>query len=564
VSVRELVVGTRGSALALAQTEIVCAGLRRIDPSIAIRVERITTAGDSRSNVPLALLGRGVFVTEIESALRAGRIDFAVHSAKDLPSTLASDLTLGAILPRADARDVVVSPHGTLRKLPVGARVGTSSPRRTCQLRALRPDLELADVRGNVDTRLRKLAAGEFDALVLAGAGLIRLGRAAEASDWLDPNIMIPSVGQGALAVEVRADDERTLRLIQALDNSETRAAVTAERAFLAELGAGCRAAAGAYARVEGDRLRIVALIGSIDGRHVRAARTGVIKQPEELGASIARELLRSGGAEFLAHRGGALAGKRVAVTRAPEQSRELIELLRANGAEPVSCPTIAIERLADYTELDAELRRLASVHWIVFTSVNAVHAVADRLIALQLSVPASVLIAAVGGSTAEALARRIRAATFIPTCAKGDTLADELPDVKGHTVLFPRGDLAADLLPSRLRARGARVWDVVAYRTMPGAGIAELESRMRDGQIDAVIFMSPSSVRFAADILGARATSSERPVIACVGSTTADAVREIGLEPDAVPATPSVGAIVEALERCFAARDRPAALSST
>jgi hydroxymethylbilane synthase len=227
MSVRELVVGTRGSALALVQTEIVCSELRKFDPSIAMRVDRITTTGDERSDIPLSQLGRGIFVTEIEGALRDGRIDVAVHSAKDLPSTLADDLVLGAILPRADARDVLVSRHGTLRKLPVGARVGTSSPRRACQLLALRPDLVPCDIRGNVDTRLRKLAAGEFDAIVLAAAGLIRLGRQAEITEWLDPIMMIPSVGQGALAIEVRADDERTLRLVARLDHAHTRAAVS-------------------------------------------------------------------------------------------------------------------------------------------------------------------------------------------------------------------------------------------------------------------------------------------------------------------------------------------------
>ena len=570
MTARELVVGTRGSALALAQTEIVCAALRRIDPSVAIRIERIRTTGDQKADVPLAELGRGIFVTEIESALRDGRVDFAVHSAKDLPSVLADDVVLGAFLPRADARDVIVSTQQlSLRKLPPGSRVGTSSPRRMCQLHALRPDLEACDIRGNVDTRLRKLASGEYDALMLAGAGLIRLGRAAEASDWLDPGLMIPCVGQGALAVEIRRGDARTLELIARLDDPASRIAVTAERAFLAELGAGCRAAAAAYAYVVGDRVHIVALIGDEDGHHVRSARTGDVRHPTELGIAIARELLRAGGVRFLAHRSAngsmsPLWGKRVAVTRAAEQSPELVELLRANGAEPIACPLIAIEPLTDYSELDAELRRLSSASWLVFTSVNAVNAVADRLDALRVTLPASVLIAAVGGATADAVARRIRGVDFVPSRANAETLGDELPDVKAQRVVFPRGDLASETLTARLRMRGARVSDVIAYRTVPGPGAAALEAAVREGTLDAVIFMSPSSVRFTGDTLVAARPSSLRPAIACVGGTTAAAVREIGIEPDIVAATASVGGIVEALMRYFTAVSKPAMISST
>jgi hydroxymethylbilane synthase len=563
MSARELVVGTRGSALALAQTEIVCGSLRRLDPSVEIRVERITTTGDERADIPLSQLGRGIFVTEIEAALRAGRIDVAVHSAKDLPSTLADDLALGAILPRADARDVLVSPYGTLRKLPVGARVGTSSPRRVCQLLALRPDLQPCDVRGNVDTRLRKLAAGEFDALVLAAAGLIRLGRQSEITEWLDPTMLIPSVGQGALAVEVRADDERTLRQVERLDHGETRAAVVAERAFLAELGAGCRAAAGAHARVEGRRLRITALIGSADGRSVRSVRSGHVTRPAELGASIARELLRDGGAPFLARATSALSGKTIAVTRPAEQAAALVELLRAHGAEPLCCPTIAIEHVSDGSQLDVALRDLGSASWIVFTSANAVHAVAERLKSLGVRMPASALLAAVGGGTAEALQRRIHRADFVPSTSNGESLADELPDVKGQVVLFPRGDLASDVLPSRLRARGAHVRDVVVYHTVAGPGVEELAPRVRDGTLDAVVFTSPSSVRFAADVLATRAASNDGPAIVCIGPTTARAARELGIEPDAQAETQSVGGIVEALERCLSARGDTASLSS-
>ena len=297
-----LTVGTRGSALALAQTELVRAALAQRWPGLEVRVERITTTGDARRDVPLAALGRGAFVSEIETALRERRIDIAVHSCKDLPSRLAPELRIAAVLERSDPRDVLVSRDGApLHALPPRARVGTGSPRRACQLRAMRADLDVRDIRGNVDTRLRKLAAGEFDALVLASAGLIRLGRAAEATEWLAPDVMVPAVAQGAIAVEVRADDREVTDLVAALDHAATRTAVAAERAFLARLGAGCTAAVAAHAVVcANDEISIEGLIGATDGRHVRGTRAGPAAEADALGDALAAQLLDAGGAAFL------------------------------------------------------------------------------------------------------------------------------------------------------------------------------------------------------------------------------------------------------------------------
>lgn len=550
MSARELVIGTRGSALALAQTEIVGEALRRARPELVIRVERIATTGDVRADIPLAQLGRGVFVSEIETALRERRIDAAVHSAKDLPSTLADDVMLAAILPRADARDVLVSRHGTLRKLPEGARVGTSSPRRMCQLRALRPDLRAIEIRGNVDTRLRKLASGDFDAIMLAAAGLIRLGRETEVTEWMDPDVVVPCVGQGALAVEIRTDDAATRELCEAVDDAATRAAVLAERAFLSELGAGCLAAAAAHATTNGGQLRMVALVGSSDGRHVRAVRTGDAANAEEIGCEIARDLLRSGGAGFVARTGTALAGKTIALTRPREQAAELLALLRASGARPVSCPTIAIEHLPDCTLIDAALRELPSVNWIVFTSANAVHALADRLRALKLEAPPSVRLAAIGSATASVVSRRIRRIDFTASRATAKALAEELPNVTRARVLFPHGDLAADDLPQRLRRRGADVHAVVVYRTVRGSGLDDLGDLARNGSLDAVVVSSPSAARFAAPVLSQRPAGTRAAAIICIGETTAAAAREVGLLPDVVAASPATGAVVDAIER--------------
>ncbi|HSJ64821.1 MAG TPA: hydroxymethylbilane synthase [Gemmatimonadaceae bacterium] len=300
---RPLVVGTRGSALALAQTATVVAALRTSRPNVSCEIRRITTKGDVMRDVPLATIGgRGVFADAIEDALRAGEIDFAVHSAKDLPSTTSAGLTIAAAPEREDPRDVLVSRAGNLRDLPAGARVGTSSQRRACQLLAARPDLRIRDLRGNVDTRLRKLDAGEYDAIVLAGAGLRRLGLADRVTEWLAPHTMLPAPGQGALAIECREDDAEIRRLLAPLDHEPTATALAAERGFLARLGAGCAAALAALATIgESGALRVRGVIGSPDGRLVAGEQHGPPGEAAEIGAALAEALLSRGGRELVA-----------------------------------------------------------------------------------------------------------------------------------------------------------------------------------------------------------------------------------------------------------------------
>jgi hydroxymethylbilane synthase len=304
---RTLTLGTRASKLALVQTEIVRMALNATHPALDISVEHITTRGDIVLDRPLNMVGgKGLFITEIEEALRTGQIDLAVHSAKDLPSELASDMQLGAISLRADPRDAVVSQTGArLNELPAGARIGTSSVRRACQLRQLRPDATILDLRGNVDTRLRKLHEGQYDAIILAAAGLDRLGLAHEIAERLEPDVMIPAVAQGALSVECRLGDEPIIRLLAPLNDDATRTAVLAERAFLATLGGSCSVPAAAYAHIQGDSLTIIGMIGAADGRIVRGRRSGPITQAQSLGRRLAKSLLARGGAALLAEAQG-------------------------------------------------------------------------------------------------------------------------------------------------------------------------------------------------------------------------------------------------------------------
>jgi hydroxymethylbilane synthase len=283
---RQLVIGTRGSALALWQTGHVVEKLRVIYPGLNVRIARITTRGDLVHNRALSQVGgKGLFVKEIETALLAGEIDLAVHSLKDMPTELPDGLGLGAILERADPRDALVARQGksTLATLTHGARIGTSSLRRQAQLLAIRPDLEVADLRGNVDTRLRKLRDGECDAAVLAG--LDRLGHADAISERLPVDVMLPAVGQGALCVEVRAEDVTTQTLIAGLDHRATHEAAIAERAFLQRLEGGCRVPIGAYAALEDNQFRLRGLVALPDGtRLVRDEICGPVTKAATLG----------------------------------------------------------------------------------------------------------------------------------------------------------------------------------------------------------------------------------------------------------------------------------------
>ena len=286
-------IGTRASRLALLQTEIVASRLRQAWPDVALEVVEITTAGDRDRTSPLTSgEGAGWFTSAIQDALRAGEVDLAVHSYKDLPTARPEGLVIAAVPQRADPRDALVSRDGaTLAGLPQGAVVGTSSPRRAAQTAALRPDLVLRPIRGNVDTRLAKVDAGEYDAAILAIAGLERLGLAERASHVFGFEEMLPAPAQGALAVECRRDDSETLRLLATIDDRELRGLVSAERAFLAALEAGCDFPAAAYAESFGTTLKLHGLVAP-EGVIVRSKVGGPISAGPGLGRALAKELL--------------------------------------------------------------------------------------------------------------------------------------------------------------------------------------------------------------------------------------------------------------------------------
>lgn len=300
---RSLVLGTRGSRLAIWQAEWVQARLREIAPEVTVTLQRIKTSGDKILDVSLAKIGgKGLFVKEIEEALLQGTIDLAVHSMKDVPTALPDGLEILCVPEREDPRDALISRDAKpLDGLPQGARVGTSSLRRQAQLLHHRPDLKIGMLRGNLDTRLRKLRGGEFDAIVLAAAGLKRMGWAEQITEYLPPEVSLPAIGQGALGLEGRRDDGFVRAIVSALEHPSTREAVTAERALLDKLEGGCQVPIAAHATLSGKRLHLDGLVASVDGRRlVRDSVEGSATDARELGTRLAEQLLRQGGESIL------------------------------------------------------------------------------------------------------------------------------------------------------------------------------------------------------------------------------------------------------------------------
>lgn len=300
---RLLIVGSRGSKLAVLQAQMVIDRLKLRHPGREFTIKTIKTSGDHQIQANLSEIGgQGVFVKELELALANREIDLAVHSLKDVPTELGSGLTLGAILPREEVRDVLVSKSGNgLAALPRGARLGTGSQRRATQIKAFRPDLEFIPIRGNIDTRLKKAFTEDLDGVILAGAALVRLGWQNNITEYVPIEVSLPMVGQGALAVEVRADDHETRALVSTLNDEATERSVNAERAFLRTLGGGCVAPIAALGTVSDGVLRLEGLAASMDGRQmIRSRLKGPAAQAETVGKTLGERILDMGARQFL------------------------------------------------------------------------------------------------------------------------------------------------------------------------------------------------------------------------------------------------------------------------
>jgi hydroxymethylbilane synthase len=550
MSGQEVAIGSRGSPLALAQARLVHDALER--EGQASRIVIIETEGDRRA--PDTAWGEGAFVAAIERALLAGRVDVAVHSAKDIPTDEDPRLETGAYLRRADPRDALVvraeAKERRLADLPPGSRVGTDSPRRTGFLLARRPDLAIHPLHGNVDTRLRRLDAGETDALVLACAGLDRLGLGERIAERLEAEVVPPAPGQGAIAVQIRSDDARMLALLVAIDDRLTRLAVEAERAFLSASGGGCRAPIGALATIAGDELDLLGGFASPDGSDaVVARRCGPVGSGQDLGRVLAAELEAGGQIRGTVARvepeTSRSAGRRILVTRAAEQADELVSALRDAGLDPIPVPTIAVEFDPPRGDLDTAAGLLHTYAWVVITSANGARTIlkATERILTELGAPSW---AAIGPATRRVLEHEGIEVALQPSQSSGIAMAIELPVVAGDRVLVVRGDLADEELAVALRARGAEVDDIVAYRTReaPVGSRPLLRRALADGPIDAVLFTSGSTVRGLVAL--ARAESLDIAAIpsVCIGPETAADARRAGFSVLAVSVRPEAAAL--------------------
>lgn len=602
--------GTRGSALALAQSGMIADALR----GLGATVESITirTAGDDRA--PSSVWGEGAFVTALEAALLEGRIDVAVHSAKDVPTAQDPGLCIAAFPPREDPRDALVAsdPGLTLDTLQRRARIGTDSPRRVAFLLARRPDLRPHPLHGNVDTRLRRLAEGETDALILAVAGLTRLGLAGRITQALPADVLPPAPGQGALAVQCRADDVVARPLVGQLDDAATRTAVEAERAFLAASGGGCRSPLGALGTVRDGTLEL--LVGAADPADMRvgdAPETAAAEAPgttftapgpsfgpvrvawgrrsgpagdgpaiaealaEEIAATIDRHALaarQSVAGQSVA--GQSVAGQSVArravarrprilVTRDAERAGPLLEALRARGVDPVGVPTITVEPGRPGGPLDDAVPAAASYTWVAVTSATGATALVEAA-ARRGADLGTVRIASVGRATSAVVERAGAHASFLPAVATATALAEELPIGSGDRVLLVRGNLADERLGGRLRSRGATVDEVVAYHTVeaPLESVRSARAAFRDG-LDGLVFSSGSTVRGLLALLDApdRRAALEMPAF-CIGPSTASVAREAGFVAVHEASAPDPEALAE-LVRAYLAAASPVVITA-
>lgn len=570
-------IGSRTSALAMWQTNHIIDCLQAAWPGLTCRLQPFVTQGDKTLDKPLPVIGgKGLFTAELERSLLDGEIDLAVHSLKDLPVEDSPGLTIGAITNRADVRDAMVARNGwTLATLPPGAVVGTSSTRRAAQLHALRPDLIIRSIRGNVDTRIRKVVTGDYDATLLALAGLDRLGFTDKVTERLALSVMLPAPGQGALAVQCRADDQATLTLLAALDDAAVRAAVTAERAFLHGLGGGCSAPVAAHAQVirlaDKTGIQLQALVASTDGQQIirvsGEAPSITTAAALALGEALATEALQQGAGQLVIQKASftetppsPLHGKRIVITRTPEQSTTLTAQLRALGATPISVPTICIEPLADLTALDAALQALARYDWLIVTSANAVAIIGERLGAAGLT-PKDLQhlpIAAVGPATTDALHAYGLTPAFVPERFEGEEIATGLQarvgELRGLRILLPQAAIARSQLAEALTQQGAVVDVIPIYQTLPATFTAAALCELQQG-VDAITFTSGSTVRnFMQGLAASNLPSAlvQNAAIACIGPQTAAAAQDLGLPVALIATEATVGGLVDVLVAHF------------
>ncbi len=553
----------------MVQSQEIRAQLRKICPGIQIEIEPIQTLGDTFDQLPFRELGdKGVFTKELDDSLLRGETDFATHSMKDLPSELASGLTIAAVTPAVDGRDVVVSRGGKkLRDLSPEARIGTSSVRRKALLRLNYPRLKLEELRGNIDTRLKKLKAGKYDAIVIAAAGLKRLGLGHEISEYLDPTEFLPAVGQGFLAVVCRESDSETLRVLRPLNDPGAFEFSAAAREFLKRMQGGCQVPLGCHLRREEGQLVMAGFLSRIDGSQmIHVCRQGPSEAGITLGREVAEEILSRGGREILAELKkdslpgqpgvSPLRGRRVVITRAKAQSSSLVRMLTNLRATPLVLPMIRTIAPSSWTKVDHCVERLDRYDLLVFTSQNAVRFFQKRY---QGSHPFPVPVACVGKKTAKVLRELGTSPAYLP---ERPHAAEELVELlktsmrlRGKHILYPKGAEGRDHFRRSMEGEGATVDEAIVYRTVfEERSRSQLMGVPTGERPDWIIFASPSAVRafFSQGEVDPEQEimkewiRREEVKIASIGRVTGQSLREIGIPTTVQPPEPSVEALIE------------------
>ena len=570
-------IATRRSKLALVQSNWVKAQLEATRTGLRVVLVEIVTSGDKIQNRALREVGgKSLFVKEIEEALLEGRADIAVHSLKDLPSELPPGLALLAVPPREDARDALIAraPLRTMADLPHGARVGTASLRRQALLRHIRPDLRISMLRGNVDTRLRKLREGaEYDAIVLAEAGLRRLGMHDVERLPLDLSSFVPAACQGIIGIEACAQRDDLRWITDSLEHSATRLAAEIERAFLGRVEGSCRVPVGAFASPGDGDFVVTGIVGDEDGdvikRTVGPAEVSSPGAAAALGDELAKRVLLAGGATIAAkYTGGAdalssahppsvgrpLVGKRVLVTRTRQQASNLSSRLVDVGAVPVEVPAIEVCTVPgpERETLTTALARAAEYDWVVFTSPNGVRHALDALTEIGGDVRAleSTRLAAVGTTTGAVLREYDLVPELVPDQFQAEGLLEAMrAEVKtGDSVLILRAREARPVLPDGLRALGARVDDVAVYFSRVPTDLDDRLGELLSQPVHLITFASSKTVRHFAAAAGDQLERIREIPVACIGPITRKTAQEHGFDVVVQPETFDIAALVDGI----------------
>lgn len=539
MSNKRYMIGTRGSQLSLVQTTLVKEQLTQLFPQIQFEICIIKTTGDKNMKpIPLDSVGKGWFTKEIDKALFEGVIDIAVHSLKDLPEVLPKGLIIAAIPQREDAREALISRNAVeFKNLKKGSLIGTDSTRRKSQILNVRPDLIVKSIRGNVNTRLQKLKNGEYDGIFLAVAGLKRLGLSDHITSYFSESEMIPSPGQGALAVVIKKENRELAGMLEKLNHKETVLVTKAERAFSKALGGGCKSPVGAYAIYKRNNLFIHGFVGSVDGKCiVKGSLQGDVSSPEKVGEKLAKLLLKRSNFLYQQITSLSTSPKYIVSTRPIKENRLLGPKLERLGYTLFSFPSIAIQKKNLPVREKEHFNNISSFDWIVFTSRNGIRSFMENIneYGIDKSLLDKIKIAAVGPRTAAEIKKYQLPVHFIPSQYATEYLGNELPDVSGKKILLPRAAIANPKLSHNLKERGALVTDIAVYDTAFVSNvIAAFEELLTAQQVHSIMFTSPSTVEgFLNNIEDSKLENEifSLPVLS-IGPVTTNVLRENGFK---------------------------------